>query len=122
MTPTEWEISATDVSEVEARVVVCYRGDEGEPIVLRGTLRGPYCELAHTLPADFPFRQLTAQHSGEQPVAVAEVTDPCLWSEELPHLYRANVEAVRGGAVVAEYHGEIGLRRTSPAKNWDHIK
>jgi hypothetical protein len=37
-------------------------------------------------------------------------------------LYQAHVEAVRGDLVLAEYHGEIGLRRTSPAKNWDHIK
>jgi Glycosyl hydrolases family 2 len=118
MTPADWDITVAEVSEVEAKVLVRYRNDSGEPIVLRGTLRGPYCERAHTLPADFPFRQL----SGEQPVAEAVVTDPCLWSEELPHLYRAEVEAVRGDATVAEYHGEIGLRRTSPTKNWDHIK
>ena len=65
-----------------------------------------------------------SQSCGSVAEAAAEavVTDPCLWSEELPHLYHANVEALRGDVVVAEYHGEIGLRRTSPAKNWDHIK
>jgi hypothetical protein len=118
MMPADWEISVSEVSEVEAKVLVRYRGETDEPILLRGTLRGPYCKLAHTLPADFPFRQL----SGDQRTAVAVVTDPCLWSEELPHLYQAHVEAVRGDLVLAEYHGEIGLRRTSPAKNWDHIK
>jgi len=118
MMPAKWEICAADVSEVEAKVLVRYRYELDEPFLLRGTLRGPYCERARTLAADFPFRQL----SGEPPVAEAVVTDPCLWSEELPHLYRANVKAVRGDVVVAEYHGEIGLRRTSPAKHWDHVK
>ena len=118
MTHATWQISATDVSEVEAKVLVRYRGETDEPIVLRGTLRGPYCERAHTLPADYPFREL----GGEQAAAEAVVTDPCLWSEELPHLYQANVKALRGDIVVAEYHGEIGLRRTSPAKNFDGIK
>jgi hypothetical protein len=118
MTRATWEISAADVSEVEANVVICYRGDMDQPIVLRGTLRGPYCERAHTLPADYLFRELR----GEQAAAEAVVTDPCLWSEELPHLYQANVEAVCADVVVAEYHGEIGLRRTSPVKNWDGIK
>jgi hypothetical protein len=115
MTHADWEISAAEVSEVEAKVLVRYRSAEGEPIVLRGALRGPYCERAHTLPAEFPFRQLP----GVQAAAEAVVTDPCLWSEELPHLYRAIVEAVRGDVVLAEYHGEIGLRRTSPAKTWE---
>lgn len=122
MTHATWEISATDVSEVEAKVLIRYRDTTDDAIVLRGTLRGPYCERAHTLPADYPFRDVSDVETALEAAAEAVVTDPCLWSEELPHLYQANVEALRGDAVVAEYHGEIGLRRTSPAKNFDGIK
>jgi beta-galactosidase/beta-glucuronidase len=118
MSRAPWEIFAADVSEVEAKVVVRYLGENDEPVVLRGTLRGPYCQRAHTLPADYSFRELDA----EKAAAEAVVTDPCLWTAELPHLYQADVEALRGDVVVAEYHGEIGLRRTSPAKNWDTVK
>lgn len=112
-----WEIVVADASEVEATVVVRYRGD-ASGVTLRGELRGPYCELAHTLPADFPFQAAI----GDPGAAVAMVTDPCCWSKELPHLYRARVEAVRAGEVVDEYHGEIGIKRTREARNFDGIK
>lgn len=108
-------IEVGEVSDLEARVVVRYASDG---IRLRGRLRGPYCKKAHTLPADYPLSQI-GEHDA---AAEAIVTDPCAWSPELPHLYRVEVEAVRGDEVVAVYNGELGLRRTSPARNWDHIK
>jgi hypothetical protein len=115
MTPAEFEIEVGEVSDLEARVVVRFASMHEQ---LRGCLRGPYCERAHTLPADYPLIAV-ASAAG---VYEAIVTDPCAWSPELPHLYRVEVEAVRGGEIVAAYQGEIGLRRTSPTKNWDHIK
>jgi len=117
MSSEAWEIVVVDASEVEATVCVRYRGDAGG-VTLRGALRGPYCERAHTLPADFPFRTV----AGDSSSAEAIVTDPCNWSEELPHLYRAHVEAVRAGEVIDEYHGEIGIKRTREARNFDGIK
>ncbi|MEX2093737.1 MAG: hypothetical protein WD971_13720 [Pirellulales bacterium] len=122
MTRGEIELEVGDVSNMEARVVARYRGvaggadEAGTPIVLRGTLRGPYCDNAHTLPADFAFRD-----SGPTETAVAEamVTDPCLWSVDLPHLYQADVQAIRGEEIVAEYHGKVGLRPTGPVKTWE---
>ena len=114
----DWEILIIDVSEVEATVRVHYRGATAETVSLRGTLRGPYCERAHTLPADYPFRTLPSN----VPTAEAIITDPCPWSEEVPHLYRAEVAALCGSDVLAEYHGEVGLRPTRPPQNFDHIK
>jgi Glycosyl hydrolases family 2 len=119
MTRDAIEITVGDVTDMEARVCASYHPTDGaastEPqrVVLRGTLRGPYCERARTLPAEFPFRDLGP---GAAISAEAVVTDPCLWSPDLPHLYQADVAAVRGAETVAEYHGMIGLRRTSPAK------
>jgi hypothetical protein len=116
------EIYVGEISDMEARVSARYRPgvDEAlhgqEPIVLRGTLRGPYCERARTLPAEFAFRDLGP---GQPGVAEAVVTDPCLWSPELPHLYDADVEAVRGEQVVAAFHGRLGLRRTASQQGDD---
>jgi beta-galactosidase/beta-glucuronidase len=100
------EIFVDDVNDVEARVYARYVGAASKQIVLRGTLRGPYCETTHTLPAEFAFC-----NTGRVAEAVAVVPDPCTWSPELPHLYRADVEAVQGDRVTAEYRGLIGLRK-----------
>lgn len=118
MSDEDWEVTVADVSDLEATVRVRYCGESTDSVELRGTLRGPYCDVARTLPADFPFHH----EGGSERSARAVVTDPCLWTEELPHLYQADVEAVRGEEVLAEYHGVVGLRRTSQRPNWDHIK
>jgi hypothetical protein len=105
-----------DVNDVEAHVVAQYvpteandsESSQRELVAMHGTLRGPFCEQARTLTAEFRFRDLGPTETG---CAKAIVPDPCIWSPELPHLYRADVEAKRGNEVVAEYHGMIGLRR-----------
>ncbi|MEX0614239.1 MAG: hypothetical protein WD738_20415 [Pirellulales bacterium] len=113
--PDTIEIFVSDVNDVEARVFARYVGAaedraEAEPIVLRGTLRGPYCAGSRTLPAEIAFRDLGPQQIG---LAEALVPDPCTWSAELPHLYQADVEARQGERMVAEFHGTIGLRRAT---------
>lgn len=134
MTGREIEIVVGDVSDMEARLVARYndtgskdRLENGGPIVLSGTVRGPYCTNARTLPATFEFHgeespPLAASQSGMgKNVAVAEavVSDPCMWSAELPHLYQIDVEARQGERVIAAHHGQIGLRRTAPARPYD---
>jgi beta-galactosidase/beta-glucuronidase len=111
----EIEIFVGDVNDVEGHVFARVNGAQSEQeagggIVLSGTLQGPYCETARTLPAKIPFRDLAPEEKG---LAVAIVPDPCVWLPELPHLYQADVEARQGDRVVAEYHGMIGLRRTN---------
>jgi hypothetical protein len=115
MTPPEFELSVGEVSAMEARVLVRYHSPGGarQEIILRGTLRGPYCNTARTLPAEFPFHNRV---SVTPPTAEAVVPDPCLWSPDLPHLYHADVKALCGDRVIAEYHGKIGLRSTSPIR------
>ena len=117
------EISLGEVTDVEARVYARYRGGQvdgavaTEPIVLCGTLRGPFCDNARTLPSDFEFRAVSGEGGGV--MAEAVVTEPCMWSEELPHLYHADVEARQGERVVSEYHGKVGLRRLAPRRPVD---
>lgn len=112
--PADIEIFVSDVNDVEGRVLARYKPAShkqvgGESVELRGTLRGPYCETARTLPAEIPFRDMGPKETG---LAEAIVPDPCVWSPELPHLYQVDVEARQGNRVVAKYHGMIGLRRT----------
>ena len=109
------EIVVGDVTDVEARVIARYPGAAND-VVLRGTLRGPFCENARTLPAEFEFRDF-GNRNGVQVETV--VSDPCMWTAEMPHLYQADIEARRGGQLIAEYHGTIGLRRLAPRRPVD---
>ena len=112
------EVFAKDVNDIEGYVYAQYKGAldgndaamQYEPITLRGTLTGPYCKRAQTLPTEFTFRDLGPAKFG---LAEVVVPDPCTWSPDLPHLYQVDVEARRGDSVVAAYHGTIGLRRMS---------
>jgi hypothetical protein len=110
----EIEITVGDVSDIEARVYARYITADDKPgapaarTTLRGTLRGPHCELARTLPAIFMFHDMPSETT---PTAVALVTDPCTWSAELPHVYQCDVVAEQDGNMIAEYHGPIGFRR-----------
>lgn len=112
------DIVVGDVNDVEAHVLAQYTGGADHTgqtaspisITMKGTLRGPFCERARTLPAEFKFHDLGPASPGH---AKAIVPDPCTWSPELPHLYQADVEARRDGRLIAEYHGMIGLRRAT---------
>jgi beta-galactosidase/beta-glucuronidase len=110
------EISVGDVNDVEAWVYARFdetSAREGiEPVRLKGTLRGPYCETARTLPAEIKFRSEAGTGTAAAEVCVP---DPCVWSEEVPHMYQVDLEARQGDQVVAEYHGRIGLRRSPNA-------
>jgi hypothetical protein len=110
------EIIVGEVNDIEARVYARYVGSDDEnatgndQVVLHGTLRGPFCETARTLPAEFAFHNL---NQAQPPTAEAVVPDPCTWSPELPHLYEAVVEARQGVDTIAKFQGMIGLRRSS---------
>ncbi len=108
------EIFLGDVTDMEAHVFARYVGPE--PVILAGTLRGPFCEKAKTLPADFPFRKTNSEQSA---AVEALVTEPCLWSPEMPLLYQVELQAAHGEQIIAEYHGTIGLERLAPRRPVD---
>ena len=112
------EIFVGDVTDVEAHVYARYEAGQADGVVLRGVVCGPFCEGVRTLAAEFSFRMLASD--GPRVLrAVAVVTDPCMWSAEMPHLYNVDVEAQFGGRVIAEHHGKIGLRRLAPRRPVD---
>jgi len=78
---------------------------------LGGSLYGPFCDRARTLPARVPLVDLR----GDDPragglLASASVPDPCFWSPKLPFWYRATIELRRGGKVLAESQRLFGIR------------
>jgi hypothetical protein len=70
-------------------------------------VHGPRCEFAHTLPAKFTLQDLGP---GPTLLARATLTDPCLWTADLPQIYDVLVELKRGHELVASERRMIGLR------------
>lgn len=71
-----------------------------------GTLTGPQCRYARTLPAVFPVRDVDG-------TAEVLITEPCYWTADLPFLYDLRVDVRQEGAIVASSERSIGLRRLS---------
>lgn len=112
------EISVGDVTDVEAHVLARYAGEPIKDVVLRGVICGPFCEGVRTLTAEFEFRP-AGSDDPQAVLAEAVVTDPCMWSAEMPHVYNVEVEARIGDQVVADHCGKIGLRRLAPRRPVD---
>jgi hypothetical protein len=72
---------------------------------LTGTLTGPECRFAQTLPATFEFHDLGP---GQDLLAEAIVTEPCFWTPDLPFLYRCSVGVPPLGGFVARVAGAGG--------------
>lgn len=79
---------------------------------LAGRVVGPTCEYSRTLPAAIPFlKQRPAPTSEAQPLLIeAIVPDPCFWSQDLPFLYRAELELRCGDQVLATVDRGFGIR------------
>jgi hypothetical protein len=82
-------------------------GRKREAWHLSGTLSGPYCEYATTLPATIP---LVDCGPGPQPLAEARLPDPCFWTPAMPHRYRARIELRESGHVIAVVERTFGIR------------
>lgn len=81
-----------------------------EGAVVSGTLVGPECSTAATLPTTV---QLVDQGAieGQPALARGVCTEPGFWTPELPNLYRAEVTLRRGDEIIAAGRRMIGLRR-----------
>lgn len=110
----DFAVSIGDVTDMEAHVKVQYLRDGTATV--RGTVRGPFCEKGRTLSATFAFRPTGTNQPN---VAEAVITDPCMWTPEMPHVYRVELQAMDGDKVVATYDGTIGLRRLAPRRSVD---
>ncbi len=79
---------------------------------LSGSLTGPVCRYAETLPA----RSLLVDRGpGASLLAAAAVPEPCFWSPEMPHLYDVEVELRHEGKVLATAQRLFGFRNLGAA-------
>ncbi len=81
--------------------------DAGSDWRITGTLTGPECVYGETLPATFRFAD---RGPNGPPLAEALVPEPNLWTPEMPHLYRADVQIACGDAVVERVERIFGIR------------
>lgn len=92
-------------------------GVTADEAVLSGTLSGPDCRHAITLPVTAKLAALPDSRSGlsgaaaRTVVARAILTEPSFWTPELPGLYRLEARLVAGEREVAAWKRPVGLRR-----------
>jgi hypothetical protein len=110
----ELELFYGSLNPAVGRVYARWGSAERAGISLRGTLTGPTCEYANTLPATSRF---VDRGPGGPPLAEAIVPEPSFWTPEMPHLYRAELELLDGGQVVAKAERTFGFRPLGAAGN-----
>lgn len=106
------EVFFGDANNAEARVYARLPA-AGLPgnCVLTGRVVGPTCEYSRTLPAAIPFlKQRRTDADGNTLLLEAIVPDPCFWSQELPFLYRAELELRSGDQALAAFDRGFGVR------------
>ena len=104
----ELELFFGEATPAQARVYAqLSRAGWPEGVTLTGTIRGPHCEYAQTLPATFRFADRGA---GETLLAEAVVPDPCFWTCPLPYLYDVVLELRRGNEVLPQVKRPFGIR------------
>jgi hypothetical protein len=101
------EIFFGDVSDAMCRVYARCLAKDVEGCTLGGSLTGPACAYAHTLPATLP---LVDRGPGDAPLAAAYVPEPCFWTPDMPQLYRARIQLYREGRVLASAERIMGIR------------
>lgn len=85
--------------------------------VLTGTLTGPDCRHAITLPVTAKLAAVPGSPAGPTAAAASTVvarailTEPSFWAPELPSLYRLEARLVVAGGAVASWQRTVGLRR-----------
>ena len=84
---------------------------------LIGTLTGPDCKHALTLPVTAKLGPVPGSAATEAPAAATTLvartilTEPSFWTPELPGLYRLDARLVVAGREVAAWRRLVGLRR-----------
>jgi hypothetical protein len=92
-------------------------GVAADEAVLTGTLSGPDCKHAITLPVTAKLGPVPGPDATEAPAAATTLvartilTEPSFWTPELPGLYRLEARLVVAGREVAAWRRLVGLRR-----------
>lgn len=81
--------------------------------LLTGTLSGPACRRAATLPVTSRLAPVDAGPGAPVGTVVARtiLTEPSFWTPELPHLYDLEARLLTGGREEVAWRRAVGLRR-----------
>ena len=102
------EIFFGEATPSQARVYArLSRGAWPTDAKLHGTISGPTCLYAQTLPSTYRFSD---RGPGDSFVAEATVPDPCFWTPQLPYLYQIEIRVQRVNEVLAEASQPFGIR------------
>lgn len=102
---------------LRSEVFLCATVPEGAnpaDAIITGTLRGPECRGAITLPVTAKFSKIPAdakQAPAMTIVARAILTEPSYWTPELPNLYQLDARLVVNGHEADVCQRLVGLRR-----------
>ncbi len=111
----EWILGRCDSLRAEVFLrATLPEGMDPADVMLTGTLTGPECRRAITLPVTAKFLQVrNAGHgaTAHSIVARAILTEPSYWTPEMPNLYRLDARLVAGGREMAAWTRAVGLRR-----------
>ena len=94
-----------DVNTLTAECFV--KSEDGRVKILAAALHGPFCAMAHTLPARYPLRAV-----GETmpQTFVGLLPDPCFWEPGSPFTYRLELEICEEGTAALNESLIVGIR------------
>ena len=101
------ELFFGEATAAGARVYAQLPADATAGLQLCGSIHGPECAYARTLPTRF---SLIDAGPGLTMLARAMITEACFWSADMPYLYTATVELRRGAEVMARVERTLGIR------------
>jgi hypothetical protein len=114
--PLDWILGRCDSlrAEVYVRAAVP-AGVDAASAMLAGTLAGPKCKHAITLPVTAKLAAVrsdaVAAAATDMLVARVILTEPSSWTPELPNLYRLEARLEAAGRELAAWQRAVGLRR-----------
>jgi hypothetical protein len=107
------EIFVGQATNMGARIYVGVRSDiafeqVARPRRLTGSVSGPECRYARTLPIHVPLRETDSK---SPLLAEALVPDPCFWTPQMPHLYQVQADIYDGHDKIGQCGAMFGIRR-----------
>jgi hypothetical protein len=101
-------------SATDSEAVIELRFDEPElPPGLSGSLVGPTCAYARTLPSESPLQMIKASATGLMKPQLL-LTEPCYWTPSLPFLYQLHLHWLGSGGQPEQLVSNCGFRRLVP--------
>jgi hypothetical protein len=104
------EIVLAEATDSLAHLVIRAAGEAKQICGLTGSLAGPECRYARTLPSSYALSPL-ATSAGL--LAELVLPDPCFWTPEMPLLYRLDMQLRSTAGETHAFSRLVGIRRWS---------